>query len=132
MTRIKIHISNVKLPFYPPCEVKCKLQNRVSIVIPKVPAILRGMSVVLVVLAIKVLIAPRRFPRHLIRPLKVWFVLNFLQHPMHWFSEHSTDSLCIGCSGLPFEISSRAITVISVQPEIPHLLRDNLLLSLPL
>ena len=30
MTRIKIHISNVKLPFYPPCEVKCELQNRVS------------------------------------------------------------------------------------------------------
>ena len=30
MTRIKIHISNVKLPFYPPCEVKCGLQNRVS------------------------------------------------------------------------------------------------------
>ena len=30
MTRIKIHISNVKLPFYPPCEVKCGLQNMVS------------------------------------------------------------------------------------------------------
>ena len=30
MTRIKIHISNVKLPFYPPCEVKCGLQNEVS------------------------------------------------------------------------------------------------------
>ena len=30
MTRIKIHISNVKLPFYPPCEIKCGLQNRVS------------------------------------------------------------------------------------------------------
>ena len=30
MTKIKIHISNVKLPFYPPCEVKCELQNRMS------------------------------------------------------------------------------------------------------
>ena len=30
MTRIKMHISKVKLPFYPPCEVKCALQNRVS------------------------------------------------------------------------------------------------------
>ena len=29
MTRIKMHISNVKLPFYPPCEVKYGLQNRV-------------------------------------------------------------------------------------------------------
>ena len=30
MTRIKMNISKVKLPFYPPCEVKCGLQNRVS------------------------------------------------------------------------------------------------------
>ena len=30
MTKIKIHIFNVKLSFYPPCEVKCRLQNRVS------------------------------------------------------------------------------------------------------
>ena len=27
MTRIKMHIFNVKLLFYPPCEVKCGLQN---------------------------------------------------------------------------------------------------------
>ena len=38
MTRIKIHISNVKLPFYPPCEVKCRLQNRVSTAHPPLPA----------------------------------------------------------------------------------------------
>ena len=72
---------------------------------PEVPVVLRGMSVVLVVLAIKVLIAPRGFPRHLIRPLKVWFILDFLQHSMYWFSEHSIDSLCVGCSKLPYEIS---------------------------
>ena len=90
------------------------------------------MSVVLVVLAIKVLTAPRRFPRHLIWPLKVWSVLDFLQHSMHWFSKHSTDNLCVGCSELPYEISSRAVAVISVRPEIPSLLRDNLLLSLTL
>ena len=30
MTRIKMHISKVKLPFYPPCEVKYRLQNGVS------------------------------------------------------------------------------------------------------
>ena len=35
MTRIKIHISNVKLPFYPPCEVKYRLQNGVSTVASK-------------------------------------------------------------------------------------------------
>ena len=33
MTKIKMHISKVKLPFYPPCDVKYGLQNRVSTVI---------------------------------------------------------------------------------------------------
>ena len=65
-------------------------------------AVLRGMSVVLVVLAIKVLIAPRGLPHHLIRPLKVWLVLDFLQHQMYWFSEHSIDNLCVDCSRLPY------------------------------
>ena len=90
------------------------------------------MFVVLVVLEVKVLIAPRGLSRHLIRPLKVWLVLDFLQHPMHWFSEYSIDSLCVGCSGLPYEVSSWAIAVISVRPEIPPLLRDNLLFSFTL
>ena len=30
MTRINMHISKAKLLFYPPCEVKCRLQNGVS------------------------------------------------------------------------------------------------------
>ena len=32
MARIKMHIPKAKLPFYPPCEVKCMLQNGVSTV----------------------------------------------------------------------------------------------------
>ena len=32
MARIKMHIPKAKLPFYPPCEVKCRLQNGVSTV----------------------------------------------------------------------------------------------------
>ena len=51
---------------------------------------------------------------------------------MYWFSEHSTDSLYVGYSRLPYEISPWVVAVISVRPEIPHLLRDNLLLSLTL
>ena len=90
------------------------------------------MPVVLIVLAIKVLIAPCGLSRHLIRPLKVWLVLDFLQHLMYWFSEYSIDSLCVGHSGLPYEISPRAVAVISVQPEIPHFLRDKILFSLTL
>ena len=34
MNRIKMHISKVKLPFYPPCEVKCVLQNKLSTIAP--------------------------------------------------------------------------------------------------
>ena len=30
MATIKMLISKMKLPFFPPCEVKCGLQNRVS------------------------------------------------------------------------------------------------------
>ena len=101
-------------------------------IIPKVPAILRGMSVVLVVLAIKVLVSLRGLFRHLIRPSKVWLALDFFLHLMHWFSEYGPDVLCIGCLRLPCEISPRAIVGISVRPEIPPLLRDNLLLSLAL
>ena len=69
-------------------------------IVPEVPAVLSGMPVVLVVLAIKVLIAPRGLSRHPIRPLKVWLVLDFLQHLMYWFSEY-IDSLCVGYSRLP-------------------------------
>ena len=35
MARIKMHIPKAKLPFYPPCEVKCRLQNGVSTEPPK-------------------------------------------------------------------------------------------------
>ena len=51
---------------------------------------------------------------------------------MYWFSEHSTNNLCVGCSGLPYEISPQVVAIILVRPEIPPLLRDNLLLSLTL
>ena len=88
------------------------------------------MFVVLVVLVIKVLIAPQGLSRHLIRPPEVWLVLDFLQHPMYWFSKYSIDSLCVGCSRLPYELSPQEVAVISVRPEIPSLLRDNLLFSL--
>ena len=87
------------------------------------------MPVVLVVLAIKVLIAPRGLSRHLIRSLKVWLILYFFQHLMYRFSEYNIDSLCVGCSKLPKEISPWTVAVISVRPEIPPLLRGNLLFS---
>jgi len=79
--------------------------NQLVQIVLEVPAVLRGMPVVLVVLVIKVLIAPCGLSRYLIRSLKVWLVLDFLQCPMYWFSEYSIDSLCVGYSRLPYEIS---------------------------
>ena len=95
----------------------------------KVLAVLRGMLVVLVVLVIKVLIAPRGFSRHLIQPPKICLVLDFLQYSLYCFSEYGIDSLCVGCSGLPYEVPPRAVVVIPIRLEIPPLLRDNLLFS---
>ena len=90
------------------------------------------MSVVLVVLAIKVLVLLCGLSHHLIRPSKVWFALDFFQHLLHWFSEYSLDILRVGCLRLPCKISPRATVGVSIRPEIPLLLRDNLLLSLAL
>ena len=90
------------------------------------------MSVVLVVLAIKVLVSLYGLSCHLIRPSKVWFTLDFFQQLMHWFSEYSPDVLRIGCLRLPCEISPQVTVGVLVRPEIPHLLKDNLLLSLAL
>ena len=90
------------------------------------------MSVVLVVLAIKVLVLLCGLSHHLIRPSKVWFAFDFFQHLMHWFSQYSFDVLRIGCLRLPCEISPRATVGVSVRPEIPYLLRKYLFLSLAL
>ena len=77
--------------------LQLSFSDQLAQIVPKVPAVLRGMSVVLVILAINVLIALCGLSRHLIRPPKIWLVLDFLQHPMYWFSEYSTNSLRVGC-----------------------------------
>ena len=51
---------------------------------------------------------------------------------MHRFSEHSVYHLRSCKPRLPSKIPSGSIIVVAVQPEIPHILRDNLTLSLAL
>ena len=51
---------------------------------------------------------------------------------MYRFSEYSLDVLHVGCLRLPYKISHRATVDVSIRLEIPHLLRDNLLLSFAL
>ena len=45
---------------------------------------------------------------------------------MHKFSEHSVNHLRSHRSRLSRKIPSRSVIIVSIQPEIPHLLRDNL------
>ena len=47
-------------------------------VTPQRPAIFSSMPPLLVVLAVETLVAPHEVSSHLIWPLKVWLILNFL------------------------------------------------------
>ena len=98
--------------------------------IPQSSRILCGMSSVLVVLAVKALIALHRVASHLIWSFKEWLILDFLQNLVYWFSKHRVNHLSIGRPQLPSKVSPRPVIVVSVRPKIPPLLRDNL--SLPL
>ena len=100
-------------------------------VVPKIPTVFCSMSMVLIVLKIQTLIAFHGVSSHLIRSLEEWLIFYFLQNLMYRFSEYSVNHLR-GWSILPCEISHRIVIIISVWPEIPPLLRDNLLLSFPL
>ena len=73
--------------------VQLSFSDQLVQIVPEVSAVLRGISVVLVVLAIKVLIALCGLSHHLIQPPKVWLILDFLQQLMHWLSEYGIDSL---------------------------------------
>ena len=83
---------------------------------------------ILVILAIQVLVSLCGLPRHFVRLSEVWFVLDFPQHLVHWFSEYSPDVLRASRLWLPRKVSPRTTICVPVRPEIPHLLRDKLLL----
>ena len=96
---------------------------------PQNSTIFRGVSSLLVVLAMKVLVVLHKASSHLIWPFKIWLILNLLQDLMHWFPKHRANHLSSSRPKLPSKVSSKSIVVVSVRPEIPHILRDNL--SLP-
>ena len=100
--------------------------------IPQIPTVLSGVFLVLVVMAIKVLIAPYGVPCHLIWPFEEWLILNLFKNLMHWLLEHNIDRLSISRPWLPSKISPRPVVIVSVWPDIPPLPKDNLSLSFPL
>ena len=108
------------------------LSDQLVQIILQVSTILYGVSLVLVVLAIKSLIAPQGVSCHLIWQFEEWLILDLLQNLVHWFSEHRINHLSISRPRLPRKVSPRSVVIILVRPKILHLLRDNLSLTFPL
>ena len=84
------------------------------------------------VLAMKALIALHGANSHLIWSFKEWLVLDFLQELVYWLLEHSVNHLSSSKPRLPSKVSLRPVIVVSTRAEIPHLLKDNLILPFPL
>ena len=90
------------------------------------------MSLFLIVLAMKALVASHRVSSYLVWLFKVRLIFYLLQDLMYWFSKHRFNHLSSYRPRLPSKISSGSIIVVSVRPKVPSLLRDNLSLPLPL
>ena len=81
--------------------------------VPQISAVLDGMSLVLVVMAVEVLIMPHWVPCHLIWLFEEWFILDFFKNLTHRLSEHSIDRPSIGRPRLPSKISLRPVDIVS-------------------
>ena len=108
------------------------LSNLLVQMIPQILVVLGDVSLVLVVVAIKVLITPYEISCHLIWPFEEWLILNLFQYLVHWLSEHNINRMSVGRPWVPSKVSPRSVIIVSIRPEIPPLLRDNLSLSFPL
>ena len=108
------------------------LSDQLVQMIPQILVVLGDVSLVLVVVAIKVLITPYEISCHLIWPFEEWLILNLFQYLVHWLSEHNINRMSVGRPWLPSKVSPRSVIIVSIRPEIPPLLRDNLSLSFPL
>ena len=64
--------------------------------VPQILAILRSVSLVSMVLAIKALVAPRGVSSHLVWLFEKWLILELLQNLMHQVSEHCINHLGVG------------------------------------
>ena len=81
---------------------------------PQCPTIFSGVPPFLVVLAVKTLVALRGVSSHLVRPLKVRLILNFLLDLVYWLSEHSTDYLSSGRSRMPCKVSPSSVVIVPI------------------
>ena len=63
--------------------------------VSQIPTVLHNVSLVLMVLAIKALVAPHGVSSHLVWPFEEQLILNLLQNLMYQFSEHRINLLSI-------------------------------------
>ena len=84
------------------------------------------------VLVMKTLVVPHRVSSHLIWSFKVKLILDLLQDLMYLLSKHRVNHLRSRRPRFPSKIPSGSVIVVSVQPKVPHVLRDNLSFSFPL
>ena len=61
--------------------------------VPQIPAVLRNVSLVLMVLAVKAPIAPHGVSSHLVWPFEEQLILDLFQNMMHRFFEHRINRL---------------------------------------
>ena len=80
--------------------------------IPQISTVLRSVSLVLMVLAIKALITPHRVSCHLIWPFKEQLILDLLQNLVPWFLEHRINNLSIGRPWFPSKVSLRSVVIV--------------------
>jgi len=62
-------------------------------VVPQIPTVFCSVPLVLMVFAIKALVAPHRVSSHLVRPFEERLIFNLLQNLMHRFSEYCINYL---------------------------------------
>ena len=92
---------------------------------PQRLAIFSGVPPFLVVLVVKSLVALRGVFSHLVQPLKVRPILNFLQDLVYWLSKYNIDYLSCGRPRTPHKVSSRSVVIVPIRPEVPFILRDH-------
>ena len=90
------------------------------------------MPSLLVVLAMKTLVTPHGVSSHFVWSIELWLIFYLFQDLMYWLLEHRVYHLRSYRPRLPSKIPSGPVIVVPVQLEIPHLLRDNLILSFAL
>ena len=81
---------------------------------PQSSTIFYGVSLHLVLLVMKALVALHKVSSHLIWSFKVWLIFNFFQDLMHWLTKHCVDHLSSNRPRLPNKVSLGPIIVVYV------------------